>query len=246
MLGEEVLVVDSIFKTFGFGRNTKMVINGISFSVRTGEVVALLGPNGAGKTTCFSIISGLIKPSLGSIFLGDINITDSPMYKRAMLGIGYLPQEPSVFRSLTVTENILSALEMRFTDEDLLKERLESYLNDFTIAHLRDETASKLSGGERRRVEIARTIASDPKFIMLDEPLAGIDPIAIKDMRNMIGHLKERGIGIVITDHNVRDTLSIADRVLVIFDGKLIAQGTPAEIIQNDLVREVYLGEAFN
>lgn len=243
---ESTLVVDSIFKTFGFGKSTKMVVNGVSFSVRTGEVVALLGPNGAGKTTCFSIISGLIRPSLGNIFLDEKNITRSPMYKRALLGVGYLPQEPSVFRNLTVTENILAALEMHESDACAISTKLEAYLKDFTISHLRNEVALKLSGGERRRVEIARTIASNPKFIMLDEPLAGIDPIAIKDMRNLIGHLKERGIGIVITDHNVRDTLSIADRVLVIFDGKVIAQGDPEEIINDDLVREVYLGEAFN
>lgn len=243
---ESTLVVDSIFKTFGFGKSTKMVVNGVSFSVKTGEVVALLGPNGAGKTTCFSIISGLIRPSLGNIFLDEKNITRSPMYKRALLGVGYLPQEPSVFRNLTVTENILAALEMHENDESAISAKLESYLKDFTISHLRNEVALKLSGGERRRVEIARTIASNPKFIMLDEPLAGIDPIAIKDMRNLIGHLKERGIGIVITDHNVRDTLSIADRVLVIFDGKVIAQGAPEQIINNDLVKEVYLGEAFN
>lgn len=243
---ESTLVVDSIFKTFGFGKSTKMVVNGVSFSVRTGEVVALLGPNGAGKTTCFSIISGLIRPSLGNIFLDEKNITRSPMYKRALLGVGYLPQEPSVFRNLTVTENILAALEMHESDACAISTKLESYLKDFTISHLRNEVALKLSGGERRRVEIARTIASNPKFIMLDEPLAGIDPIAIKDMRNLIGHLKERGIGIVITDHNVRDTLSIADRVLVIFDGKVIAQGDPEQIINDDLVREVYLGEAFN
>lgn len=242
----DTLIVDSIFKTFGFGRNTKMVVNGVSFAVKTGEVVALLGPNGAGKTTCFSIIAGLIKPSMGSIFLDDNNITKFPMYKRALLGIGYLPQEPSVFRNLTVKENILSALEMHIEDKEQVSEKLETYLSDFTIAHLRDEVALKLSGGERRRVEIARTIASDPKFIMLDEPLAGIDPIAIKDMRYLIGHLKERGIGIIITDHNVRDTLLIADRVLVIFDGKIIAQGTPVEIKKNALVREVYLGETFN
>lgn len=242
----DTLIVDSIFKTFGFGRNTKMVVNGVSFTVRTGEVVALLGPNGAGKTTCFSIIAGLIKPSMGNIFLDDNNITKSSMYKRALLGIGYLPQEPSVFRNLTVKENILSALEMHIEDKEQVSEKLETYLSDFTIAHLRDEIALKLSGGERRRVEIARTIASDPKFIMLDEPLAGIDPIAIKDMRYLIGHLKERGIGIIITDHNVRDTLLIADRVLVIFDGKIIAQGTPGEIKKNALVREVYLGETFN
>lgn len=246
MLNEETLIVDSIFKTFGFGSNTKMVVNGVSLFVKTGEVVALLGPNGAGKTTCFSIISGLIRPSLGNIFLGDLDITQMPMYKRAKLGIGYLPQEPSVFRNLTVSENILSALEMRLTDEAIIKEKLEMYLNDFTITHLRDEVALKLSGGERRRAEIARTIASSPKFIMLDEPLAGIDPIAIKDMRNLIGHLKERGIGIILTDHNVRDTLSIADRVFVIFDGKIIAHGTPKEIIKNELVKEVYLGENFN
>lgn len=243
---ESTLVVDSIFKTFGFGKSTRMVVNGVSFSVRTGEVVALLGPNGAGKTTCFSIISGLIRPSLGNIFLDEKNITRSPMYKRALLGVGYLPQEPSVFRNLTVTENILAALEMHESDTCAISTKLESYLKDFTISHLRNEVALKLSGGERRRVEIARTIASNPKFIMLDEPLAGIDPIAIKDMRNLIGHLKERGIGIVITDHNVRDTLSIADRVLVIFDGKVIAQGDPEQIINDDLVREVYLGEAFN
>lgn len=245
MLDSNVLVVDSIFKTFGFGKNTKVVVNGISLSVTTGEVVALLGPNGAGKTTCFSIIAGLIKPSLGNIFIGDNNITKSPMYKRALVGIGYLPQEPSVFRNLTVSDNILSALEMHNSDRDIIEEKLERLLKDFTISHLRNDIALKLSGGERRRVEIARTVASNPKFIMLDEPLAGIDPIAIKDMRNLIRDLKERGIGIVITDHNVRDTLSITDRVLVISNGKIIAHGAPSEIINNTLVREVYLGENF-
>lgn len=245
MLDSNVLVVDSIFKTFGFGKNTKVVVNGISLSVTTGEVVALLGPNGAGKTTCFSIIAGLIKPSLGNIFIGDNNITKSPMYKRALVGIGYLPQEPSVFRNLTVSDNILAALEMHNSDRDIIEEKLERLLKDFTISHLRNDIALKLSGGERRRVEIARTVASNPKFIMLDEPLAGIDPIAIKDMRNLIRDLKERGIGIIITDHNVRDTLSITDRVLVISNGKIIAHGAPSEIINNTLVREVYLGENF-
>lgn len=222
------------------------VIRDFSISVRRGEAVALLGPNGAGKTTSFYMISGLIMPDNGHISLDGINITFLPMYRRARLGIGYLPQEASIFRGLTVEQNIRSVLEVVEENPERLEQHLEELLGEFSISHLRGTNAMALSGGERRRVEIARALAARPSYILLDEPLAGIDPIAIKDIRELISHLKGRGLGVLITDHNVRDTLSIVDRAYILHDGEVLIEGTPEEIIQNDDVKRVYLGDQFS
>jgi len=240
-----VLEINNITKSFGFGHSKKTILKSVSLSVSKGEIVALLGPNGAGKTTCFSIIAGLVKPDSGSIVLNGKKITKFPMFKRARLGIGYLPQEASIFRGLTVKENLMSVLELQETSQEVIEQRAEALMEDFAISHLENSYASKLSGGERRRVEIARTIASNPQFILLDEPLAGIDPITIHEMRNMISHLKDRGIGIIITDHNVRETLAITDTAYIIAAGKVLAKGTASEIIENDDVKRTYLGNTF-
>jgi lipopolysaccharide export system ATP-binding protein len=222
------------------------VVRGVSLSIQRGEVVGLLGPNGAGKTTCFYIITGLIRPDYGTILLNEEDITELPMYRRARLGLGYLPQEASIFRGLTVEQNIRAILEVVEKSFPRREELLEELLGEFSITHLRRTPSLALSGGERRRVEIARTLASRPDFVLLDEPLAGIDPIATNDIRDLIKHLKERGIGVMITDHNVRDTLDIVDRAYIIHDGSVLMDGLPADIVGNEDVRRVYLGDRFN
>ena len=222
------------------------VVRGVSLSIQRGEVVGLLGPNGAGKTTCFYIITGLIRPDYGTILLNEQDITELPMYRRARLGLGYLPQEASIFRGLTVEQNIRAVLEVVEKSFPRREELLEELLGEFSITHLRRTPSLALSGGERRRVEIARTLASRPDFVLLDEPLAGIDPIATNDIRDLIKHLKERGIGVMITDHNVRDTLDIVDRAYIIHDGMVLMDGLPADIVGSEDVRRVYLGDRFN
>ena len=222
------------------------VVRGVSLSIQRGEVVGLLGPNGAGKTTCFYIITGLIRPDYGTILLNEQDITELPMYRRARLGLGYLPQEASIFRGLTVEQNIRAVLEVVEKSFPRREELLEELLGEFSITHLRRTPSLALSGGERRRVEIARTLASRPDFVLLDEPLAGIDPIATNDIRDLIKHLKERDIGVMITDHNVRDTLDIVDRAYIIHDGMVLMDGIPADIVGNEDVRRVYLGDRFN
>ena len=240
-VNNSILQVNNISKSY----KKRTVVKNISLYLNTGEVVGLLGPNGAGKTTCFYIISGLIKPDYGSIFIDNQDIVHLPMYKRAQLGIGYLPQESSIFRGLTVEENIMSILEISLTDKDNLVSELEELLADFSISHLKNVPAIALSGGERRRVEIARCLAIKPRFVLLDEPLAGIDPIAIADIKNLILHLKNKGIGVLITDHNVRDALGIIDRAYIVHNGAVLMEGNPQEIVSNKLVREVYLGKEF-
>jgi lipopolysaccharide export system ATP-binding protein len=213
--------------------------------VRSGEVIGLLGPNGAGKTTCFYMIVGLIPGDGGEIYLDQKNLDRMPIHVRARLGLAYLPQEASIFRKLTVAENIQAVLELRLGDRDGVEEHLEQLLNDLHIAHLRNSPALSLSGGERRRVEIARSLASHPRFILLDEPFAGVDPIAVLEIQKIIRFLRERGIGVLITDHNVRETLGICDRAYIINDGSVLACGAPEEIVYNESVRKVYLGEHF-
>ena len=222
------------------------VIRDVSISIQRGEAVALLGPNGAGKTTCFYMITGLIGPDGGEILLDGHHITDLPMYRRARLGIGYLPQESSIFRGLSVEDNLRAVIEVQGLKKDQEEVLLEDLLAEFGIAHLRRTPSIALSGGERRRVEIARALAARPDFILLDEPLAGIDPIAVGDIRNLIAHLKDRGIGVLITDHNVRDCLGIVDRAYILHDGKVLMEGTPEDIVSNDDVQRVYLGEGFS
>jgi len=226
-----------------FGHRT--VVDGVNLSVKRGEAVGLLGPNGAGKTTCFSIITGLLKADRGTIFLDNHDITGLPMYRRARLGIGYLPQETSIFRGLTVENNIRAILEIIEPDRDMREERLEMLLTEFSIQHIRGASALSLSGGERRRTEIARALASNPHFMLLDEPLAGIDPIAVGEIRTLISHLKDKNIGVLITDHNVRDTLGIVDRAYIINEGVVLKEGTPKEVVSDVVVRRVYLGEDF-
>jgi len=223
----------------------RKVVKGASFQVKHGEVVGLLGPNGAGKTTSFYMVVGLVKPDHGRIVLDGVDITRMPMYKRARNGIGYLAQEPSVFRKLTVAENLIAILETLGLSDLERRDRRDSLLAELGIAHLADNLAYTLSGGERRRVEIARALTMSPKFILLDEPFAGIDPLAVQDIQGIISLLKKKGIGILITDHNVRETLAITDRAYIINDGKIIEAGTPEEITASPRVRESYLGEAF-
>ncbi len=223
----------------------RIVVDNVNLYVKRGEAVGLLGPNGAGKTTCFSIITGLIKADSGSVFLDNHNITFLPMYRRARLGIGYLPQETSIFRGLSVENNIKAILEIVEPDYDIREERLEILLDEFSIKHIRHSSALSLSGGERRRTEIARALASNPHFMLLDEPLAGIDPIAVAEVRALISHLKDRNIGVLITDHNVRDMLCIVDRAYIIKDGLVLKEGEPEEIVADTVVRRVYLGEEF-
>ena len=229
-------------KSFG----KKMVLHDVSYQVRKGEVVGLLGPNGAGKTTSFYMITGLIAPDAGSVTLDGVDITEQPMYKRARLGVAYLPQDSSIFRGLTVEENIMSVLEIREPDPVKREIKLEELLAEFSISHLKQSPSVALSGGERRRCEIARALASDPDFLLLDEPLTGIDPIAINDIRNLILHLKDRGLGILITDHNVRDTLDVVDRAYILYDGQVLKEGAPADIVDHDDVKKVYLGDRFS
>lgn len=237
------LVVNHLSKSY----KKRPVLRDISLHVERGEAVAILGPNGAGKTTCFYIITGLIQPDGGDILLDGQNITTLPMYRRARLGIGYLPQEASIFRGLSVEDNLRSILQ---TQQDLNAEDQESLLEEllveFSVSHLRRTPAIALSGGERRRVEIARALASRPNFVLLDEPLAGIDPIAVSDIRTLIAQLKTRNIGVLITDHNVRDTLGIVDRAYVLHDGMVMTEGAPEDIVGNEDVRRVYLGEGFS
>lgn len=238
-----ILRVSSLFKQFGH----KKVVRGIEFQMPMGEVLGLLGPNGAGKTTTFYMVVGFYKPTAGDVFLDEQCITSLPMYKRARLGISYLPQEPSVFRKFTVEENIWSILETRRDLSNVeKKERLESLIDEFSIERIRKQKAFTLSGGERRRTEIARSLAMEPKFLLLDEPFAGIDPIAVADIKNMIRLLAKRGIGILITDHNVRDTLEITDRAIIINQGTIMTQGTKEEILSSQVAREIYLGKDFS
>ena len=222
------------------------VVRGVSLSIQRGEVVGLLGPNGAGKTTCFYMITGLITPDYGTVLLDGQDVTDLPMYRRARLGVGYLPQEASIFRGLNVEQNIRAVLEVVEPSKERRDAVLEALLAEFSISHLRRTPSLALSGGERRRVEIARALASRPNFVLLDEPLAGIDPIAVTDIRGLIAHLKDRGIGVLITDHNVRDTLDIIDRAYIIHDGMVLMEGTSSDIVGNEDVRRVYLGDRFS
>ena len=224
----------------------RQVVRGISLYLQRGEVVALLGPNGAGKTTCFYMITGLIPPDYGSIVLDGHDITDLPMYRRARLGIGYLPQEASIFRGLSVENNIRAVLEVVEKSHEKREMVLDALLAEFSITHLRRAPALALSGGERRRVEIARALATSPNFILLDEPFAGIDPIAVGDIRDLVVHLKDRGIGVLITDHNVRETLDVIDRAYIIHDGMMLMEGVPSDIVGNEDVRRVYLGNRFS
>ena len=224
---------------------SRTVVQDVSLEVTSGEVVGLLGPNGAGKTTCFYMIVGLVPVDAGSIHLDSRELTHLPIHRRARLGISYLPQENSVFRRLTVEENVQAILELQGIDADETANRLDALLEDLSIAHLRESPSMSLSGGERRRVEIARALATRPRFILLDEPFAGVDPIAVLDIQRIIGFLKERGIGILITDHNVRETLGICDRAYIINEGRVLASGAPGDIVYNEDVRKVYLGEHF-
>lgn len=236
------LQVHKLGKRYG----NRPVVRDVSMELHRGEVVGLLGPNGAGKTTCFYMITGLIRPDYGSISLQGSDITRLPMYRRARLGVGYLPQEASIFRGLTVEQNIMAVLEVSETVPEQRQILLEELLGEFSISHLRHAPSIALSGGERRRVEIARALASRPSFILLDEPLAGIDPIAVSEIRELVMHLKDRGLGVLITDHNVRETLEVIDRAYIIHDGRVLMEGTPHEIVDNADVRRVYLGERFS
>ncbi|WP_095587727.1 LPS export ABC transporter ATP-binding protein [Actibacterium ureilyticum] len=221
------------------------IIRDVSMELGRGEVVALLGPNGSGKTTCFYSIAGLIAPEGGSVTIDGREVTTLPMYRRAKMGIGYLPQEVSIFRGLSVEDNILAILEIAESDRHKRRERLEELLSEFSIGHLRRAPALSLSGGERRRVEIARCLAANPKYLLLDEPFAGVDPIAVGEIRGLVSDLKKRGIGVLITDHNVRETLEIVDRAYILHDGKVLMSGTTDEVVQDENVRRVYLGQNF-
>ncbi len=223
----------------------RKVVKSISIEVSQGEIVGLLGPNGAGKTTSFYMIVGLIKPNAGKIFLDDIEITKFPMYRRAQKGIGYLAQEASVFRKLSVEENILSVLQMTNLKKIAQKEKMESLLEEFGLTHIRKNRGDLLSGGERRRTEIARALATDPKFVLLDEPFAGVDPVAVEDIQRIVAHLKKKNIGILITDHNVQETLAITDKTYLMFEGSILKAGTPEELAEDEMVRKVYLGQNF-
>ena len=226
-----------------YGKRT--VANQVSFNVRQGEIVGLLGPNGAGKTTSFYMTTGLVVPNEGHVFINDQEITDYPVYKRARAGIGYLPQEASVFRKMTVEDNVMSVLEMTDLNKEQRQERLESLLAEFRLNKVRKNKGDQLSGGERRRTEIARCLAIDPKLIMLDEPFAGVDPIAVEDIQHIVWRLKYRNIGILITDHNVQETLTITDRAYLLFEGKILFQGNPEQLAENQIVKEKYLGTSF-
>tara|TARA_B100000767_G_scaffold271317_1_gene296694 strand:+ start:16331 stop:17071 length:741 start_codon:yes stop_codon:yes gene_type:complete len=221
------------------------VVKGISIELKQGEIVGLLGPNGAGKTTSFYMIVGLVKPNSGSIYLNDNEITDYPMYRRAQNGIGYLAQEASVFRKLSVEDNILSVLQLTSLNERKQKEKMESLLDEFGLTHIRKNRGDLLSGGERRRTEIARALATDPKFVLLDEPFAGVDPVAVEDIQRIVAHLKNKNIGILITDHNVQETLAITDKTYLMFEGGILKAGSPEELASDPMVRKVYLGQNF-
>ena len=239
--GSRGLAVVSIAKSY----DKKVVLKDVSLAIDRGEVVGLLGPNGAGKTTCFYSIMGLVRPDSGRILLDGEDITGLPMYRRAVLGLGYLPQETSIFRGLTVAQNIMAVLEVAVKNKAERRERLEQLLGEFHIDHLRDAPAMALSGGERRRCEIARALAASPSIMLLDEPFAGIDPISISDIRDLVKDLKKREIGVLITDHNVRETLDIVDRAAIIYDGQVLFAGSPAALVADPNVRRLYLGESF-
>lgn len=236
-----MLIAENLGKSY----SKKPVVRNISLKLRKGEVVGLLGPNGAGKTTCFYMIMGLISQDYGKISINGHDVTRFPMYRRARLGLGYLPQEASVFRGMSVEDNIMSILEISVREKERRQTMLEELLGEFSLTHLREAQAISLSGGERRRCEIARALAARPSYILLDEPLAGIDPVAIDDIRKLITQMKERGVGILITDHNVREALDLIDRAYIIHDGKVLMEGTPAEIVKNKEVQRVYLGDRF-
>ncbi len=235
------LRIDNLRKSY----KKRVVIRDVTMKVDQGEVAALLGPNGSGKTTTFYAVAGLVVPEGGTVKIDGRNVTAMPMYRRARLGIGYLPQEMSIFRGLSVEDNISAILDITHSDRHKRRERLEELLSEFSIEHLRRAPAMALSGGERRRVEIARCLAADPKYLLLDEPFAGVDPISVSDIRHLVADLKMRGIGVLITDHNVRETLEIVDRAYILHDGKVLMSGTPEEVVENENVRRVYLGDSF-
>jgi len=239
--GSSGLRIENLRKSY----KKRVVIRDVTMELNRGEVVALLGPNGCGKTTTFYAICGIIFPEGGHVIVDGRDVTGLPMYRRAKLGIGYLPQEMSIFRGMSVEDNIAAVLEISVKDRHKRRERLEELLSDFSIEHLRRAPAMALSGGERRRVEIARCLAADPKYLLLDEPFAGVDPISVGDIRHLVADLKKRGIGVLITDHNVRETLEIVDRAYILHDGKVLMSGTPADVVQNENVRRVYLGDNF-
>ena len=239
--GKGGLKIESLRKSY----RKRLVISDVSMHLHRGEVVALLGPNGSGKTTCFYSIAGLVTPEGGRVSIDGRDVTRLPMYRRARLGIGYLPQETSIFRGMNVEDNILAVLELSMKDRVRRFERLEELLNEFSIEHLRRSPALALSGGQRRRVEIARCLAANPKYLLLDEPFAGVDPIAVAEIRNLVSDLKNRGLGVLITDHNVRETLDIVDRAYMLHDGVVLRSGTAQEIVEDENVRRVYLGENF-
>ena len=236
-----ILRAENIIKKY----KSRTVVKGVSFDVKQGEIVGLLGPNGAGKTTSFYMVVGLVKPNEGNIFLDDKNITKEPMYRRAKLGISYLPQEASVFRKLSVEDNIMSILQMTGISKKAQEEKLESLISEFSLNHVRTNRGDLLSGGERRRTEIARCLAVDPSFILLDEPFAGVDPIAVEDIQSIVAKLKDKNIGILITDHNVQETLSITERAYLLFEGSILKAGTAEELANDEQVRRVYLGKNF-
>ena len=239
--GSSGLVVSHLGKSYG----RRPVLRDISMTLHRGEVVALLGPNGAGKTTCFYAVAGLVLPDSGDVMINGVDATVLPMYRRAKLGIGYLPQEASIFRGMSVEDNIRSVLELTIKNRDQRNHMLDELLAEFSITHLRRAAAVSLSGGERRRVEIARCLAGQPHYVLLDEPFAGVDPIAVGEIRDLVSHLKDKGIGVLITDHNVRETLDIVDRAYILHDGVVLKSGTPAEVVDDVNVRRVYLGEKF-
>lgn len=239
--GQGGLKVENLRKSY----RKRMVIRDVSLSLNQGEVVALLGPNGSGKTTTFYAIAGLVQPEGGNVSIDGRNVTTLPMYRRARLGVGYLPQEMSIFRGLSVQDNIMAILDISIDRKRKRRKRLEELLSEFSIEHLRRAPALALSGGERRRVEIARCLAANPKYLLLDEPFAGVDPISVGDIRHLVADLKKRGIGVLITDHNVRETLEIVDRAYILHDGQVLMSGTPGEVVDNENVRRVYLGENF-
>ena len=235
------LLLDKLVKIY----RGKKVVDSVCLDVGSGEVFGLLGPNGAGKTTTFYMTIGMVKPDEGKIFIDDENITDSPMYIRARKGLGYLPQEPSIFRKLTARQNVMAILEMQHISAQEQNERADRLLDELGIRHLSDQKAALLSGGEKRRLEISRALATDPAFILLDEPFAGIDPLAVIDIKNIIGHLKKRGIGVLISDHNVRETLGVCDMAYILNEGKIIESGDPEKIASSEIARRIYLGDEF-
>ncbi|MEP3845933.1 MAG: LPS export ABC transporter ATP-binding protein [Paracoccaceae bacterium] len=239
--GSSGLIIDHLRKSY----RKKVVIRDFSMELQKGEVVALLGPNGSGKTTTFYSVAGLVMPEGGTVQVDGTDVTTWPMYRRAQIGIGYLPQETSIFRGLSVQENIAAVLDIAESNRHKRRERLEELLSDFSIEHLRRAPALALSGGERRRVEIARALAASPKYLLLDEPFAGVDPISVGDIRSLVSELKTRGIGVLITDHNVRETLEIVDRAYILHDGRVLMSGTPEDVVENENVRRVYLGDNF-